>query len=197
MPVPDLEERVAALEAALTFACTSPPPRPLTEAEMAGLRQQLAEVTREPSARRVIPPPPPLTPDEIRRLLRECVTVVKPGETLILRVPWTVTPNQVRELQDFVNQTAEWLDLPFKTLILPGDALALAEPEPDFMQDVRADTFRNTKTEAVRLTRLTRLTHLPTGVTIEAPTREEAVAKLGRALQRYAERHPEEATGAA
>ena len=71
-----------------------------------------------------------LAPDEIRQLLRECVTVVKPGEHLILRIPWTTTPAQVRELQDFVTDTAVWLDLPFKVLVLPGDELAVAEPEP-------------------------------------------------------------------
>jgi hypothetical protein len=36
-----------------------------------------------------------LTPDQVRQLLRECVTVVKPGETLIVRVPVTWSPEQV------------------------------------------------------------------------------------------------------
>ena len=76
---------------------------------------------------RVLPPPPPLSPDEIRQLLRECVTVVKPGEHLILRIPWSVTPTQVHELQDFATETAESLGLPFKVLILPGDGLAITE----------------------------------------------------------------------
>ena len=188
--MPDLGERVAALEAALTFACTFPPPRPLTEAEMAGLRQQLAEVTREPSARRVIPPPPPLTPDEIRRLLRECVTVVKPGETLVIRgANWT--PNKVREIQQVMDAMHETGRVPFRTLAVLGDELAVAQPEPAFMSEVREAAIIRNRAKAIRLD------HLPTKVTVEAPTRDEAVTKLGRALQRYAERHPEEATGAA
>ncbi len=63
--------------------------------------------------------------------------------------------------------------------------------EPAFMSEVRTDIFRNTNTEAVRLT------HLPTGVTIEAPTRAEATTKLGRALERHAQRHSEGTPGAA
>ena len=41
----------------------------------------------------------PLTEDEVRRLLRECVTVVKPGEILVLQPGADVTPNQLREIQ--------------------------------------------------------------------------------------------------
>ena len=85
------------------------------------------EMAKRRMAEVLTSPPPPLTPDAVRQLLRECVTVVGPGETVILRVPWTTTPTQVRELQDFVNGTAEWLNLPFKTLILPGDELGVAE----------------------------------------------------------------------
>jgi hypothetical protein len=54
------------------------------------------------------PVPPPLTSDQVRQLLRECVTVVKPGEVLVIRVHENTTPNQLREQQDMTDAwTAE------------------------------------------------------------------------------------------
>lgn len=73
-----------------------------------------------------------LTPDEARALLRECVTVVKPGETLVLRVPWGTSPNHLRELTDALN--CEWEGeplLPFRTVVVPGDGLGVVQPESD------------------------------------------------------------------
>jgi hypothetical protein len=58
--------------------------------------------------------------------------------------------------------------------------------EPEFMSGTRADAFRNTRGVLA-----TRLTHLPTGVMVEAMTRAEAVAKLGRAIERHAQRRAE------
>ena len=66
----------------------------------------------------------------------------------------------------------------------------LVQAEADFMSVVRVDTFRvGMRVESVRLT------HLPTGVMVEAPTRPEAAAKLERALERRAERHANWAGG--
>jgi hypothetical protein len=167
--VPDLEERVAALEELVLhpqlFATF---PSELTEEEEARFREEFTVAASLPY--RILPSVPPLTPDQVRYLLRECVTAVKPGEHLILRIPWTVTPTQVRELQDFVTRTAEWLDLQFKVLVLPGDSLAIAEPEPDFMSEVRAEAFIGTRSQGEAI----RPTHEPTRVTVEAPTRAEA-----------------------
>jgi hypothetical protein len=141
---------------------------------------------------RIIQWPSPLTPDEIRQLLSECVTAVKPGETLIVRVPLTWTPDQVSRYGRTISEVSEALELPFRTLVVPAEELGIAEaPEPEFMSEVRAETFRSSGVETVHLI------HLPTGVTVEAATRAEAVAKLGRALERYAQRHPGEAAGAA
>ena len=122
---PSLEDRVAALEAAMPLRAYIPSWTPLTEAEETELRESIAEAAKLPY--RIIPQPPPLTPDEIRQLLRESVTVVKPGETLILRVPWTTTPTQVRELQDSLTETEEYMEVPFKILVIPGDELTIAE----------------------------------------------------------------------
>ena len=93
--MPDLEERVAALEAALA------------PADFSLL---------------------PLRPDEIRQLLRECVTVVKPGETLIVRVPVTWVPDQVSNYQKNFSDWARLLDLPFKVIVVIGEELGVAEP---------------------------------------------------------------------
>ena len=70
-----------------------------------------------------------LTADEVRQLLRESVTIVKPGEVLFFTVGdpnWT--PNQIQRLQDFIS---EWLagNAPdVKAMVLPYGEMAAAEP---------------------------------------------------------------------
>ena len=72
---------------------------------------------------------PDLGRDEVRQLLRECVTVVKPGESLVIRGrDWT--PNQVREIQDWMDAERESGRISFKVLVLPGDELGVVQPEP-------------------------------------------------------------------
>jgi len=188
--VPDLEERVAALEEALANPLRAyiPSWTPLTEAEEAELRESITEAAKMPP--RFLRQSAPLTRDQVRQLLAECVTVVKPGETLVIRGrDWT--PMQTREIQQVMDGLHEDGQVPFRALAVFGDELAVAEPGPDFMSQVRADTFRDGRGEIVRLT------HLPTGVTVEAPSRPEAIAKLSRAIERHARRHAEEAPGAA
>lgn len=127
----DLEQRVAALEEMLANPArwfVLPAWQPLTPEQEAEIRKDIEAVAAEPYKMRVIEQPPPFTKDEVRQILRECVTVVQPGEHLILRVPWTASPTQVRELQDFANQTMEWLGLPFRMLVLPGDELGVTQP---------------------------------------------------------------------
>ena len=50
----------------------------------------------------------------------------------------------------------------------------LRQPEPDFMAETRV--------EGTHPTPAVRLTHLPTGVSVRAPDRTEAVVKLRKAL---------------
>ena len=128
---PGLEERVAALEARMApmYVTYSSLP-PLTEAEMTGIRESAAEALKLGPPPRHAPEPPPLSPAQVRYLLRECVTIVKPGETLILRVPWTTPPTQVRELQGALTNGTEYREMPFKVLVVPGDELTVAEPAP-------------------------------------------------------------------
>ena len=93
-PVPDLEQRVAALEAALGPA-----------ADFSLL---------------------PLRPDEVRQLLRECVTVVKPGETLVIRDRNWI-PSQVNEIQRWMDDEHESGRISFKVLALIGEEMAVTE----------------------------------------------------------------------
>ena len=68
--------------------------------------------------------------DEIRRLLRECVTVVKPGESLVIRDRnWT--PMQVGEIQRWMDCEYESGRISFKVLAVPGDEIAVVQPESD------------------------------------------------------------------
>ena len=69
--------------------------------------------------------PDPLTEDEVRQLLRECVTVVKPGEALVVRMAG-LTPSQHREWQRAVTDWHEEGDLPFPVFIFNGDELGTA-----------------------------------------------------------------------
>jgi hypothetical protein len=118
-----------------------------------------------------------LTEDEVRSLLRECVTVVKPGETLVIRGDPDWTPNQMREVQDWLDHEVKWRPLDFKILVVPGEELGVAEAtEPAWLKECRKDVFRAEQVEAVRLT------HLPTGVVAEGRDRDEAVTRMAQEL---------------
>jgi hypothetical protein len=174
-----LAERVAALEARLApvhLTFSSLPP--LTDAQEAELRDSLAEAMKPgPLPYRVTPPP--LSPDEIRQLLRECVTVVKPGETLVIRGrDWT--PNQVCEIQQVMDALHEDGRIPFRALAIFGDEIIVAE-EPHFMQNVKTEPLDGPVLKV-------RLTHEPTGVMILARSRAEGMVKLGKALAGRARR---------
>jgi hypothetical protein len=69
----------------------------------------------------------PLTEDEMRQLLRECATVVKPGETLIVRVPTTWTPQQAVQYQEYVSAVTSQHAPELTVLVLIGDELGIAE----------------------------------------------------------------------
>lgn len=47
---------------------------------------------------------------------------------------------------------------------------------PPFLKDCRVDVYRTERVESVRLT------HLPTGIAAEAPTKDEAIRDLAAAL---------------
>jgi len=66
-----IEERVAAQEAAISAPVS--PAEHWTDEQVAVFQAQWVALSAKHDLR-VIPPKPPLTPDEIRQLLRECVT---------------------------------------------------------------------------------------------------------------------------
>ena len=133
-----LEERVAALEAAverlehpLGLVEASPQPE-LTDGQVAELRE--AFETAAMGAPRPLIFRSSLTvpdPETIRQLLRECVTVVKPGEILVFTAgdpDWT--PNQIREIQEVIGTWLEYNAPDVKALVLPHGAMAAAESGP-------------------------------------------------------------------
>ena len=72
-----------------------------------------------------------LTAEQIRSFLKDNVTVVAPGETLVIRAP-DLTPNQARELSDLLNWVGEdGPYLPFRTIVVPGDELGVVKADTD------------------------------------------------------------------
>jgi hypothetical protein len=123
--VPDLEERVAALEAALAPAALMTSGESWTDEQVAEFGRLFDEtMQQEPHSHRVLCQPPPLTPEQVRYLLRECVTVVGPGETLVIRGrDWT--PMQVREVQDWMDSEYGSGRISFRVLAVIGDELGV------------------------------------------------------------------------
>ena len=112
---PSLEERVTALEECIRFPLRAYVPSwtPLTEAGEAQVRESAAEAAKLPQRISVPMEPRPLSLGDIHCILRECVTVVKPGETLVVRG----TKHELGIVQ-------------FKALAVFGDELGVAEFEP-------------------------------------------------------------------
>jgi hypothetical protein len=73
----------------------------------------------------------PLTPEAVRTLLRECVTVIKPGETLIVRVPWATPARTVYELGRVLHEQAEMAGAGFHTLVVPAAEIGAGEGPQD------------------------------------------------------------------
>ena len=95
----------------------------MSDEQVARFRERLAAAKKEPF------PPRFLTEDQVRQLLAECVTVVKPGETLVLRMGQEWAPSQLREVQEMLDEAIKWRELPFKAIVVPADELAVAMPE--------------------------------------------------------------------
>jgi hypothetical protein len=77
----------------------------------------------------ILPPPRWPTADELRQFLRDNVTIVKPGETLIIRVPENWSPDQAVRYEDAMNAADETGTpvLPFRTQVVAGLELGIAE----------------------------------------------------------------------
>ena len=111
-----------------------PDPLVLPPDEMGALRRAI-EAAYGPDWRdKIAVPRPagdPLTKDEVRQLLRECVTVVKPGEVLVIRMGTDVPREQALEYQvtlgDFLASHAPGV----KVAIVCGDELGVAKAVTD------------------------------------------------------------------
>jgi hypothetical protein len=75
---------------------------------------------------KLIPPRPLLTPEAARELLRECVTIVKPGEVLVIRTPDDWTAMQVEDCQESIDEGLKYRQLDVAVLFLPGEEFAVA-----------------------------------------------------------------------
>jgi hypothetical protein len=108
--VADLEERVAALEAALITPLITPlrPAEAWTGEQMAEFQKAFAEAVKGGSA----------------------AYHVLPGETLVIRGrDWT--PAQMREIQRTLDAAHEDGTISFRVLIVPGDELGTVQAESD------------------------------------------------------------------
>lgn len=68
-----------------------------------------------------------LTPETVRELLRECVTVVAPGEVLVIRVPDDWSARQAHEAQERISEVVASRKLGIAVLLLPGEEFAVAK----------------------------------------------------------------------
>lgn len=73
----------------------------------------------------------PLGPDEIRQLLSECVTVVKPGEVLVLRCPEGWGADQAEALQMYVSAWLTGNAPGVRALVVPALEPVIVQPEND------------------------------------------------------------------
>lgn len=76
--------------------------------------------------------------ETLTTLIRECVTVVKPGETLIVRVPNDWTPDQAMSYQEYAARVAADYAPGLRIIVLIGDELAIAGltlNDPDLVSD--------------------------------------------------------------
>lgn len=102
-----------------------PPGVPIRETADGGHAVLLSDMVRASP----LPQRKPLSEDEVRQLLRECVTVVAPGEVLVIRTT-DLTPNQLREYQEGVTG---WLDVNapgIKALVIHGEGGQIVRVDP-------------------------------------------------------------------
>lgn len=133
-----LEQRVAALEAGLErlqhplMIAKAPP---MSEEDAARFEKEFKDALAtlgDSGFRHALPkiissPPTVLDPETVRQLLRECVTVVKPGEVLFFTCPEHFTPSHVRDIQELLNWWLEHNAPDVRVMVLPHGEMAVAE----------------------------------------------------------------------
>ena len=123
-----LQARIAALEAALIAPGIQP--EEWTDEQVAEFKARFAEAA-ERHEMRLVPPPPTLEPGQVRHLLAECVTVVAPGETLVLRCPEGWTPEQAEEIAEHARRWVKANEADIRVLVVPHLDMAIMQPETD------------------------------------------------------------------
>lgn len=103
---------------------------PMTDEQATEFRERFKEAMRNPGPLTVLPPRPLLTPEAARELLRDHLTVLGPGEVLVIRTAdWT--PSQAREYQRALDAWHYDGGLPFRAIVVHGDEMAVVKPEAD------------------------------------------------------------------
>lgn len=127
-PERTLEERVAAIEQAIAIPSLDFPGQ-WTEEQVAEFRDKWEHLSAQPGVR-WLPRAPVLTEETATTLLRECFTVVRPGEVLVIRAPADWTPNQADLYQEYASALAA--PHGFGVLVYLGDQFAriTSDPEP-------------------------------------------------------------------
>lgn len=132
-PARTLEERVAALEELAANPLMAVDVAPFAKEQEADFREALDALGRagEPFQYQILPPRPLLTPEAARELLRECVTVVRPGEVLAVRIPDTWSASDAERVQQQLSGIIAHRKLGISVLLLPGEEFAVAQPDSD------------------------------------------------------------------
>jgi len=131
----DLGQRVTVLEGLVRRVAAEmgiPADVPMTreqEAEFRRLFEAAAADFGHKPLRVLSSVPSLLDPDTVRALLRESVTVVKPGEVLFFTVADpNITPGQLREIQEMTDWWLEHNAPEVRVMVLMAGEFASAEP---------------------------------------------------------------------
>jgi hypothetical protein len=100
---------------------------PMTDEQAAEFRCAFNEAVGADYRLQWVPPAPVLTPENLETLVRECVTVVKPGETLVIRVPETWSPTNAQMYQERADEATGDGTIPFRVVVVIGAELGIAE----------------------------------------------------------------------
>lgn len=110
----------------------------MTDEEATEFRERFAAAMDARWKPHLLPQRKPLTQDEVYQLLRECVTVVKPGEALVVRMAG-LTPMQHQEYQRAATDWHEHGNLPFQVFIFAGDELGVVQAEATHLCPVEGE----------------------------------------------------------
>jgi hypothetical protein len=84
----------------------------------------------------LLPPAPVLTPETAKALVRECVTIVRPGEVLAVRLPLSFTSGDLDYAREYARTVER--ETGVKVAFIPGEELGVAQAEPGNSPDNRA-----------------------------------------------------------